>query len=86
MCGITGIYLSDSQQFRPELLSRLLQLSQTRGKEASGLALRDSGHRRLPEPPTRITGVMSDIVKAFVTDGPNVRFLRPRVGPRYSRR
>lgn len=42
MCGITGIYLSDSQQFRPELLSRLLQLSQTRGKEASGLALRDS--------------------------------------------
>lgn len=42
MCGITGIYLGDSQQFRPELLSRLLQLSQTRGKEASGLALRDS--------------------------------------------
>ena len=26
---------------------------------------RESGHRRLPEPPTRMTGVMSDIWRAI---------------------
>jgi hypothetical protein len=42
MCGIVGIYLSDSSSFNPALLARLLRLSQARGKEASGLAIRDS--------------------------------------------
>ena len=30
---------------------------------------RDGGHGRLPEPPTRMTGVMSDIATAFVAKG-----------------
>ncbi|MDA0309998.1 MAG: hypothetical protein O3C46_04695, partial [Bacteroidetes bacterium] len=42
MCGIVGIYLRDSSSFNPALLARLLRLSQARGKEASGLAIRDS--------------------------------------------
>jgi hypothetical protein len=41
--------------------------SPAKGRSCLGKALRDSGHKRVPEPPERITGVMEEIVLLMAT-------------------
>ena len=47
-----------SNPLRRRIVSCSMVLSPAKGKYCLGYALRDSGQRRVPEPPERITGVI----------------------------
>ncbi len=49
-----------SNLFKRRMVSCSMALSLPSGKYCFGYCLRDSGQRRVPEPPERITGIMLD--------------------------